>query len=218
MIGFALCHGWGFDARVMERFADCLRAQFPQAKTTLLDLGFTGRPHAPALDSLETEGMHWIAVGHSYGFAYLMRRSLPWRAAISVNGFTRFCRRTGKPEGMPVRVLDAMLARLQAEPHATVAEFRQRCGSEALLSQALDVPLLAAHLQQLRDVDLSLPPCPVLSLSTREDVIVPPTLTQACFMDSACMREDYAGGHLALLHDAPTCMQAIASFMETVHA
>lgn len=222
MIGFALCHGWAFDASVMEDVAASLRTCFPQAPIAVFDLGFTGQPSAPSLADATKPDTQWIAIGHSYGFAYLMQQPLIWHAAVSLNGFTRFCRHPGQPEGMPVRLLDAMLARLEAEPHATVTEFRQRCGSEPAVTQSLDVslnvPLLAAHLQQLRDLDVTLPPCPVLSLSTREDVIVPPALTQACFMDSACMKEEYAGGHLALLHDAPICRQAIAAFMEKVHA
>lgn len=210
MIGFALCHGWSFDADSMDAFAACLREHFPDCAIASFDLGFTGAPHAPALDA--TPEMQWIALGHSYGFAHLMQLPLVWRAAISVNGFTRFCRRPGKPEGMPLRLVDAMIARLESEPQATVEEFQQRCGiaqPHHPPSHQLDAPLLVSHLTRLRDLDLSMPACPVLSLSTRDDLIVPPPLTQACFGKAGCTMQEYQGNHLQLLHAPQQCMPAI---------
>jgi hypothetical protein len=212
MIGFALCHGWSFDAGAMDALAACLQEHFPACRIASFDLGFTGTPHAPQLGAMpETK---WIAVGHSYGFAYLMQLPLAWHAAISVNGFTRFCRRPGKPEGMPVRLLDAMLARLDLEPRATVEEFRQRCGIVQAPSQQLDAPLLVAHLARLRDLNLPMPACAVLSLSTHDDLIVPPSLTQACFGEAGCTMQEYGGSHLHLLQAPQQCMAAVTSFVE----
>lgn len=215
MIGFALCHGWAFDQKAMQAFVHSLRAHFPHAEFVSYDLGFTGRPHAPSPDDMAKAGVHWIAVGHSYGFAYLLQQAVPWRAAISVNGFTRFCRQPGKPEGMPVRLLDAMLARLQTEPQATVTEFQERCGSAQPVPQGLDVPLLGQHLQKLRDLDLTLPDTPILSLSARDDLIVPPSLTRACFASKPCKMHEYEGSHLRLLQEPQACIDTIAAYVET---
>ncbi|MDQ9170091.1 alpha/beta hydrolase [Oxalobacteraceae bacterium R-40] len=218
MIGFALCHGWSFDADSMDAFAACLKERFPSCAIASYDLGFTGTPHAPQLDAMPDT--QWIALGHSYGFAYLMQLPVPWRAAISVNGFTRFCRRPGKPEGMPLRLVDAMIARLESEPRATVEEFQQRCGGVQLSQphqtplQQLDAPFLVTHLTQLRDLDLPMPACPVLSLSTHDDLIVPPSLTHACFGKAGCTMQEYEGSHLQLLHAPQQCMTAVAAFVE----
>lgn len=220
MIGFALCHGWSLDADTMDAFAACLKERFPACAIASFDLGFTGAPHAPPLDAMrETK---WIAVGHSYGFAYLMQLPVAWHAAISVNGFTRFCRWPGKPEGTPVRLVDAMIARLESEPRATVEEFRQRCGIAQLPQSPqphqapaqLDLPRLVTHLTHLRDLDLSLPACPVLSLSTHDDLIVPPSLTQACFGKAGCTTQEYGGSHLQLPQAPQQCMAAVAAFVE----
>jgi pimeloyl-[acyl-carrier protein] methyl ester esterase len=218
MIGFALCHGWSFDAHTMGAFAACLREHFPECAIASFDLGFTGTAHVPQLDA--TPETKWIALGHSYGFAYLMQLPVPWRGAISVNGFTRFCRRPGHPEGMPLRLLDAMIARLESDPRATVEEFQQRCGvaqSSQPYQPALqqpDTPLLVTHLTQLRDLDLCMPACPVLSLSTHDDLIVPPSLTRACFEKVGGMMQEYEGSHLQLLHGPQQCMPAVTSFVE----
>jgi pimeloyl-[acyl-carrier protein] methyl ester esterase len=214
MIGFALCHGWSFDASAMDAFAECLSARFPDAPIAAFDLGFTGKPHAPSLDALSNEETHWIAAGHSYGFAYLMQQPIAWHAAISVNGFTRFCRRPGKPEGVPLRLVDAMIARLETEPHATVEEFRQRCGSAAPLPQQLDVLRLHTHLIQLRDLDLPPPAYPVLSLFTRDDLIVTSSLAHACFVPPHCTLHEYQGSHVQLLQDPQQCMTELAAFVE----
>lgn len=214
MIGFALCHGWSFDSRSMSTLAMALNARFPQAAIASFDLGFTGQAFTPALDEAAQTGTRWIAVGHSYGFAYLMQQPVPWSAAISINGFTRFCRRPGKTEGTPVRLLDAMLARLETQPQATVEDFYQRCGRMQPNFQQLDVPLLRTHLMRLRDLDLPPPVCPVLSLSTLDDAIVPPALTQACFGEVACMRQEYQGSHVWLLQEPQACMTAIAEIAE----
>ncbi len=216
MIGFALCHGWSFDARCLYTIAASLCARFPQAAIATFDLGFTGRLQAPALHALAQDDTQWIALGHSYGFAYLMQQPIPWHGAISVNGFTRFCRHPGKPEGTLLRLLDAMLARLEAEPLATIEDFRQRCGSKQAISQPFDLPLLDMHLKQLRGLDLPLPSCPVLSLSTSSDLIVPPALTHACFGETAHTTREYEGSHVQLLQEPQACMAAIAEFAEAI--
>lgn len=217
MIGFAICHGWSFDAGAMHAFAESLRTHFPNSPVAAFDLGFTGKPHAPSLDAVSDSETRWIAIGHSYGFAYLTQQPVAWHAAISVNGFTRFCRRPGKPEGTPVRLLDAMITRLESEPRATVEEFRQRCGivlPHQPSMQQLDLPVLVTHLTRLRDLDSSLPACPLLSLSTHEDLIVSPSLTLACFDKAGCTLREYEGSHLQLLREPQQCMPAIMAFVE----
>jgi pimeloyl-[acyl-carrier protein] methyl ester esterase len=218
MIGFALCHGWSFDADAMHALAENLGARFPDAPIAAFDLGFTGKPHAPSLDALSNDETHWVAIGHSYGFPYLMQQPIAWRAAISVNGFTRFCRRPGKPAGTPQRLVDAMLARLKTQAQATVEEFRQRCGSADPVPQQLDAARLHAHLIQLRDLDLSPPAYPVLSLFTSDDLIVPPSLSHACFAPPHCTLHEYQGSHVQLLQDPQQCMTEIAAFVEANRA
>ena len=58
------------------------------------------------------------------------------------------------------------------------------------------------------------PAFPVLSLSTREDLIVPPALTHACFAHSGYAMQQYEGNHLTLLQEPQQCMAAIVSFIE----
>ena len=214
MIGFALCHGWSFDASALAPLQAALEQRFPGAACVSFDLGFTGRPHGLLL-APETD---WIALGHSYGFAYLMQQPAAWKAAVSINGFTRFCRRPGRPEGTPVRLLEAMLERLTQDPRATVQDFYLRCGVPHGAPEQLDQTSLHEHLSRLRDLDLSLPPCPTLALATVDDAIVPLALARACFSAPACALQELQGDHVRLLQEPAPCIDALSVLIENLYA
>lgn len=214
MIGFALCHGWSFDATALAPLRAALAQRFPDAVFATFDLGFTGAPQAPAL----APGRAWIALGHSYGFAYLMRQPVSWKAAVSINGFTRFCRLPGQPQGTPPRLLEAMLERLMQDPQATVRDFYQRCGAAREAPGGLALPQLRHHLLQLRELDLEPPPCPTLALATRDDAIVPLALAQACFGAPGVDLRQFAGDHVRLLREPAPCVAAVSDWMGTLDA
>ncbi|MBC7858584.1 MAG: alpha/beta hydrolase [Burkholderiaceae bacterium] len=214
MIGFALCHGWSFDASALAPLQAALARRFPGAAFAVFDLGFTGAAHTPVL----APGREWIALGHSYGFAYLMQQPVVWKAAVSINGFTRFCRRPGRPEGTPVRLLDAMIERLAQDPRATVADFHQRCGAAQEVPEALDPPSLRHHLGQLRELDLAPPACPTLALATPDDAIVPLALARACFSAPDVTLQELAGDHARLLREPADCALAVSVLIEKLYA
>ena len=214
MIGFAFCHGWSFDAQALTPLRQALRQRLPDAAQASFDLGFHRAPQAPEL----AREIKWIALGHSYGFAWLLQQSHPWHAAISINGFTRFCRRPGQPEGTPVRLLHAMQAQLERDAEGTVRDFQARCGMPSTSPMDLDHAALQEHLGRLRDLDLALPDCPTLVLATRDDVIVPPALTHACFAHADCTLQEFGGDHMQLLREPETAADAIAAFTRNLHA
>lgn len=214
MIGFAYCHGWSFDAQALAPLQQELAQRFPHAAHASFDLGFTCAPQAPTL----APEVAWIALGHSYGFAWLMQQPQTWQAAIALNGFTRFCRHPGRAQGAPVRRVDAMLANLSQDAHAVVEEFQAHCGTAAAGKMELNPEALAAHLQKLRNLDLALPDCPLLALSTNDDIVVPPALTRACFNHAGCTLREFPGDHLRLLQEPGATARLIAEFIETIHA
>lgn len=250
-LGFALCHGWGLDAASLRPLANALLGAFSPdtVHCELFDLGFGGQAQRPQLDPERA----WVAVGHSQGFAWLLQQAAsdtgsdvgsdtesaepasgktdlpPWQAAVSLNGFTRFCRQPGQAEGTPVRLLDAMLARLEQDPLATVQEFRQRCGLVAAdpvfaLSHLTDSAgstarqALQQHLLALRTLDLPLPALPLLALATADDAIVSPALAQACFgaPDTAAnvRLHQLAGDHVSLLRQPQMLAGLICTWLE----
>ncbi|WP_164932058.1 alpha/beta hydrolase [Janthinobacterium sp. 17J80-10] len=213
MIGFAFCHGWSFDAQAIAPLRQALLQRLPDAACASFDLGFHGAPQAPQL----AQGIQWIALGHSYGFAWLLQQPQSWHAAISLNGFTRFCRHPGHPEGTPVRLLQAMQAHLERDAQGTVRDFQAHCGMPSAPPAVLDQALLQEHLGRLRDLNLALPDCPILALATRADAIVPPALTHACFAGAGTLQE-FGGDHMQLLREPATAADAIAAFIRNLHA
>lgn len=216
-IGFALCHGWAFEADALAPLHDALRsvigARFADAACVSLDLGFGGNARMPELD----DDRRWIAIGHSYGFAYLMQQPVAWQAAVAINGFTRFCRQPGRAEGTPRRLLDAMVARLATDPHATVQDFYQRCGACSAPPLQLDQAALTEHLIRLRDLDLTPPNCPTLALATSDDAIVPLALARACFAQTPVDLRELPGDHTSLLREPAMLAGLIAGWVETLH-
>lgn len=212
MIGFALCHGWSFDRFAMARLDEALARRFPSACRANFDLGFTGHEEAPDLPP----SVDWIAVGHSYGFARLMRLPTPWKAAVSVNGFTRFCRRPGRASGTPARLVDAMLKRVAEAPSETVADFRRRCGAPEAHPAHLERERLAEHLALLRDLDIPLPACPVLALAAADDAIVSVGLAEDCFASPRCRLHVFPGDHMRLTTRPEEWIDLVAPLIEGI--
>jgi hypothetical protein len=213
MIGFALCHGWSFDRQSLLPLQSLLAQHFPSSEVVAFDLGFTGAPHVPVL----SPDRKWIAVGHSYGFCHLMQQDVQWDAAISLSGFTRFCRHREEPDGVPTRAIDVMLANLAKDHRAVVERFHARCGAVGAATETLDTAMLQHHLARLRDVDLPLPACETLALFTSDDAVVPPMLSCACFPASRCVTRQIPGDHLRLLREPEIILPTIEQFIKSRH-
>lgn len=213
MIGFALCHGWSFDRQCLMPLQSLLSRHFPSSEVVAFDMGFTGAAHFPAL----SPDRKWIAVGHSYGFCYLMQQDVRWDAAVSLSGFTRFCRHRGAPEGTPARVVDAMLANLMKDPRSVVERFHEHCGVAGTVPEAIDVPVLREHLTRLRDAAIAPPDCDTLALFTTDDPIVSPMLSRACFTSSRCTTRELPGNHMRLLREPEAGFPYIVQFIKSIH-
>lgn len=213
MIGFALCHGWSFDRQCLLPLQSLLAQHFPSAEVVAYDLGFSGAPQVPFLSPQR----RWIAVGHSYGFCQLMQQDVRWDAAISLNGFTRFCQHRNEPDGVPARAIDMMLSNLARDPRAVVERFHARCGRAGATPEMLDTAVLQQHLTRLRDVDMAPPECHTLALFTSEDAVVSPSLSRACFPASRFMTHEFQGDHLRLLREPEIILPSIEKFIKSRH-
>lgn len=213
MLGLALCHGWGFDRRSMRALRSALKRRFTDALIIEFDLGFTGRGVSPDPACFDRRGQ-WIAIGHSYGFAVLLQHAVRWKAAVALNGFTRFCKLPGQDHGMPQETVDATLCRLQTDMRATLRDFYLRCGARFAVPVYLDGALLDRHLRGLRDLDLVLPEIPILSISTESDGTVATELSEACFRGPLCKNLRYPGSHMALLDRPQPCLAPIFDHIE----
>jgi pimeloyl-[acyl-carrier protein] methyl ester esterase len=212
------CHGWGFEPQSMHALAHHLHAHLPQARSWFVDLGFSGRPALPNWGKVKLNPC--VAIGHSYGFAYLLQQAVPWHAMVAINGFTHFCRVPGKKHGLTQALLDSTHARLALDPDATVCDFYARCGSDAAMRPAPGRLLgknLAAALLRMRDMVVTLPNCPWLAIAGDQDKIIPPALSEESFASSTNGWDKQLiwaqADHLLPVKSPALCAEAIAYFL-----
>lgn len=206
-----LVHGWGFDASFWEP----LRTALPEVETIAVDLGFRGAAHRPEPPS----GRPVVAVGHSLGFGWLLRKSLPWTALVSINGFTRFTRADDFPHGTHRRVLERMRARLLEEPELVYSDFLRRCGVCSPDASNLNLAASAQGLEWLAEWDeretLARQQRPLLALAGGIDAIVPEAMARDSF-PHACLRFCADGGHLLPISHADWCAGHLRTLIAAV--
>lgn len=201
-----LVHGWGLGPGLWRPLIRAL----PDCPCHTLDLGFFGRPclvvppHRPLL-----------AVGHSLGFLWLLHHleQAPWRdqcvGLVSMAGFSRFSRADHFPAGIPPRFLARMRQRLPMDAAGVLKAFSQQSGwSASSVEVVADPAPLLAGLDWLESWDGRAPLAawrgPLHSMAARDDQIVPPALTTACFAPHT-IHWVQAGGHLLPLTRPDAC-------------
>ena len=198
-------HGWAFGPSLWESLAVRLRDLEPR----IADLGYFGAANALPPD----EPAIWIT--QSFGTMRALANMTPQcRALVAINGFDRFASADGFP-GVPVRVLDRMIAAFDADPARVVSDFRRRCGMGADVT-SLNLSTLRRDLLALRDMDcrqqsaaLSVP---VLSLQGGADPILPLAMRAAVLPDAR--HEVLAdAGHLLPLEEPAWCAARIVEFV-----
>ena len=205
-------HGWGLDGSAWNALRQALGRTPDRPPDRVVELGFRG----PAPDTALPADRPLVGIGHSLGFQWLLGRlaGAQWRGLVAVNGFARFTRAAGFPDGVAPRLVERMAARLAGDPAAITAEFLRRCGG-ACDGQGLRPDRLAAGLERLahgdRRAELAGWRGPLLALAGQADPIVAPAMTAATFEGRAIGW--HPGGHLLPLSDPGWCAQRIAGFV-----
>jgi pimeloyl-[acyl-carrier protein] methyl ester esterase len=206
---FVLVHGWGFHAGI---WADVV-PRLEGADVTLVDLGFvSGGPAG------KTE---WppdaIAVGHSLGLLWLLQQGGGrFRAMVSVQGFDCFCCHIA-----PSRI-EALKRGLEREPRGTLQAFWRSCGAAGFaLPEALNLDRLKEGLDWLMHWDARKAKdqlqCPILALASRDDAIVPASMSEAIWeADGVNWSQD--GGHVLPLRHPRWCARHVLEFANALPA
>ena len=163
-------HGWGFGAWCWDRWRDVLPADFA---LHCPDRGYFGPAVAAAAQPR-------IVVAHSLGL-HLLSPQLCEAAELIViiSGFRSFHSPCARQARRSRRTVEQMLARLEREPAALLADFHARCGtpSDNRWSGAIDADSLRCDLQLLQESVLELSAIPaaaqVLILHGSRDRVVP---------------------------------------------
>ncbi len=203
---FVLIHGWGFHGGIFADFVDFLKG----ADVTLVDLGFVAGGPKGAREWPEDA----VAVGHSLGLLWLLERGGgSYRGLVSIQGFDCFSCHVA-----PSR-LAALKRGLEREPGGTLQAFWRSCGASGFaLPQALNVARLDEGLDWLMTWDARKTReglnCPVLALASRDDDIVPPSMSEAIWGESIIWSPD--GGHVLPLKHPDWCARHVLEFADAL--
>jgi len=189
-------HGWGCTGAVW----DPLIAQFPKDECGVWDRGYWGQPSLVPFDPAA------VYVTHSQGLYDFLEYNQTPRALYILNGFTRFAAAPDWPAGVPARMLSRMQRQWQKNPHQVWTDFMTRAGAIAQpWDDTAHVDFLGQALAELASKDyraaLGRLTCPIHAVGTLDDVIVPETLSEACF--SGCEGTMRASGGHFLMQSAP---------------
>ena len=163
-------HGWGFGAWCWDRWREVLPASFA---LHCPDQGYFGPAVAVAAQPR-------IVLAHSLGL-HLLSPQL-WATAeliVVISGFSSFHSSCDRQARRSRRTVEQMIARLEREPAALLADFYARCEvpSDNRWSGAIDADGLRRDLQLLQESVLELSAMPtaaqVLILHGSRDRVVP---------------------------------------------
>ncbi len=144
--------------------------------------------------------LHGTGAGTNPGF----------RALVSIQGFDRFC-----PHIPPAKVM-TMRRSLKRDAAATLQTFWRACGTEPFASaDQLNVGRLDEGLGWLLDWDASEAKesliCPTLALASRDDAIVPQSMSEAIW-GPATLHWPQSGGHVLPLKAPEWCANHVLDF------
>jgi pimeloyl-[acyl-carrier protein] methyl ester esterase len=197
-----------------------VRAALPEVDTRVAERGYLGATPDWPLVPPQT-----VAVGHSAGMLELLADLPPGCAGlVAINGFSRFAQGPDYPAGVPHRVMERMIHRLEQDPEGTVAAFRDRCGADRWGAGRRGTPASAGPAQpdRLRNglaalatldgrAALQASRVPVLALASALDPIATPEMTRACFKEAETVWHP-ADGHMLPLVDPLWCADQLRRF------
>lgn len=202
---FVLVHGWGFNAGIWDELRNKMGSK---ARLNEFNLGFIrGGP--------ENAG-NWpenaIAIGHSLGVLWLLhhKKQHNFKALVSIQGFDRFC-----PHIPPSRV-ERMRRDLAADAASTMGRFWRACGTQPFAPlESFGLERLDEGLGWLLDWDETETKanldCPLLALASRDDAIVPPSMSSAIWGEETIVWSE-GGGHVLPLSRPEWCAQHVLDF------
>ena len=201
-------HGWGFGAWCWDRWREVLPAGFA---LHCPDQGYFG----PAV---EVAVQPRIVLAHSLGLHLLSPQLCATAELIVVmSGFRSFHSACARQVRRSRRTVEQMLARLEREPAALLADFYSRCGtpSEGHWPEVVDADGLRRDLQLLQESVLELSAIPaaarVLILHGSRDRVVPVERAEELreLLPNSALATVAEAGHALPLTHARACWERV---------
>ncbi len=210
-------HGWGFGAWFWDRWRDVLPAGFA---LHCPDRGYFGPAVAVAARPR-------IVVAHSLGL-HLLPPQL-WATAaliVVISGFRSFHSPCDHQARRSRRTVEQMLARLEREPAALLADFYTRCGTppDSRWPESIDADGLCRDLQLLQESVLELSAIPaaaqVLILHGSRDRVVPVERAEELreLLPNSALAIVAEAGHALPLTHARACWERVEWAWRGMHS
>ena len=200
-------HGWGFGAWCWDRWRDVLPAGFA---LHCPDRGYFGPAVAVAVRPR-------IVLAHSLGLHLLSPQLWAAELIVVISGFRSFHSACARQARRSRRTVEQMLARLEREPAALLADFYARCGapSEGSWPEVVDADSLRRDLQLLQESVLELSAIPtaaqVLILHGSRDRVVPVERAEELreLLPNSALAIVLEAGHALPLTHARACWERV---------
>ncbi|MGL5784001.1 MAG: hypothetical protein ACRCYZ_00710 [Alphaproteobacteria bacterium] len=181
MIGFIFCHGWSY----APSYWDSLKLFFQNHPTTMWNLGYY-QENICLLSPKEKEGIFWVGVGHSLGFAKLLESGFFFDALVGLQAFTCFLGHDSVLHHRRTKEYLFFKEQFQASPLSHVQDYHHF--SDAVLPEKY-YPLLNQDrlLNDLKALQTDYTPFferlhkPTLILGSKGDTVVPQALLEDNF-------------------------------------
>ena len=173
MYRVVFAHGWGFDKYF---WADTIR-ELKIDHYYLLDFGYTGNKNIPCID----QSLPLIGIGHSLGFAWLLKNLKSPSCLISVSGFECFYKIHDRQS------IEKMRKNIKKNKIRQMRAFHKKAGLNVHMYSRVDEQSLLEGLdnlshwnykQTLDNMDI-----PVFAISSEDDRIIPVNKAKEIFRD-----------------------------------
>ena len=183
MIRIIFAHGWGFDKNF---WTDTIN-EFCIERYYLLDFGYTGQRNIPVI----SQSLPLIGVGHSLGFAWLLKNLRNPTCLISVSGFDCFynIHHRKSIEKMRMNIQRNKLAQMRAfHKMAGTKSFTCQNYEERFLMEGIDNLLTWNYRERLNSLTV-----PVFAIASENDKIIPVNTAKNIFQN--CNLKITSGGN-----------------------
>ena len=171
MTNIVFAHGWGFDKNL---WVDTIET-FNISNYYLLDFGYTGTKTIPRID----ESSPIIGIGHSLGFAWLLKNLKKPDCLVSISGFDCFYKIH------PRQSIEKMRSNLKKNLAVQMKVFHKKAGSIFPTSPQYERQALTEGIENLLNWNLSKEleslTVPIFALASEDDKIVPPGHSKRMF-------------------------------------
>ncbi len=153
-----------------------IETHYPTATHTVWDHGYYNNPIERSTPETDRPT---IAVCHSLGFTHAVQSGFAFNAMVCLQGFTWFCSPEKGLPGVPKAQIVGLKGLFAVVTNPTpLKPFFKMAGIDLTTTETLNRTQVLADLDMLEKCRVEWPECPVLTITSDDDLIVPTKITE----------------------------------------